>query len=269
MPFNPHLKDALIRRGGEETSHINSVSFQKNKLLFSGTGEMVMGLDGKKHERVKIVLNGKEADDLSDWLDPETPLLMTGKNVVKNIYGTATNCIDICVDILKGLNVEIFTETDSKSKKTAISRPTPRTFDTTRHYDLINSLSEDMKGLEFERLCKPIVYDILQNYEKFRKIEKGPNFIGTPFDFFGFKDDIPYIIEFKGSLHNFNSPGGIQKRRMKELLKRIKGLRVALLQVKLRKSQYRIFYNDDMNILFHSKEAPIEPIVDWINMRVT
>ena len=83
MPFNPHLKDALIRRGGEETSDINSISFQKDKLLFSGTGEMVMGLDGKKHERVKIVLNGKEVDDLTDWLDPETRVLMTGKNVVK------------------------------------------------------------------------------------------------------------------------------------------------------------------------------------------
>ena len=165
--------------------------------------------------------------------------------------------------------MEIFTDTHFKSKKTAISRPTPKIFDTIKYQGLINSLSENMAELEFERQCEPIVYDILQNYEKFRKIEKGPNFIGTPFDFFGFKDDVPYIIEFKGSLHNFNTPGETQKRRMKELLKRIKGLRVALLQVKLKKSQYRIFYNDDMNILFNSKEAPIEPIVHWVKIRTT
>ena len=268
MPFNPHLKDALIRRGGEETSDINSISFQKDKLLFSGTGEMAMGLDGKKHERVKIVLNGKEVDDLTDWLDPETRVLMTGKNVVKNIYGTATNCIDICDDILKDLGMQIFTDTHFKSKKTAIYRPTPKIFDTIKYQGLINSLSENMPELEFERQCEPIVYDILQNYEKLRKIEKGPNFIGTPFDFFGFKDDVPYIIEFKGSLYNFNTPGQTQKRRMKKILEQIKGLGIVLLQVKLKKSQYRIFYNDDMNILFQGKEAPIEPIVDWINTRI-
>jgi len=76
-----------------------------------------------------------------------------------------------------------------------------------------------MLGLEFEKMMEPIVMDILCNYEDFKKVEASPNFRGTPFDFFGFKDGLPFIIEYKGSLKNFSYPGKTQKRRLQELLK--------------------------------------------------
>ena len=149
-----------------------------------------------------------------------------------------------------------------------IIHPTPKQFDNGKYQNLIEGLNENMSELEFERSLEVVAYDILENYERFEKVEKGPNCRGTPFDFFGFKNGEPYIIEFKGSLKRFNTSGETQKRRMKKLRTRVKGLNLALLQVKLRKGEYRIYYNEEMQILFQKREAPIEPIEDWINRRI-
>ena len=148
------------------------------------------------------------------------------------------------------------------------SRPKPKNFDETQHLELINKLDKDMHPREFESACREIVFDILLNYEDFEKVVDGPNFRGTPFDFFGLKDGRPYIIEFKSSLYYFHSPGETQKRRMQELLRRIKPLNLALLQVKLKEAQYRILYNEEMDFLFEGRGAPIEPIEEWIRQRL-
>jgi len=147
-------------------------------------------------------------------------------------------------------------------------RPKPQQFDAKKHERLISVLTENMSEKEFEDSCEAVALDILQNYESFERVEKGPKYLGTPFDFFGFKDGSPYIIELKSSLNSFNAPGETQKRRLKELLKSVKDLKVALLQVKLRKGEYRIFYNEDMEILFQERRAPLEPIQDWIRKRM-
>jgi hypothetical protein len=146
--------------------------------------------------------------------------------------------------------------------------PKPKEFDVDKHNESISELTENMSEKEFEQACEAVALDILQNYENFERVEKGPNFRGTPFDFFGFKNGSPYIIELKGSLNRFNSPGETQKRRLEELLRNIKGLKVALLQVKLRKGEYRIFYEEDMEILFQNRRAPLEPIEEWIRERL-
>ena len=147
-------------------------------------------------------------------------------------------------------------------------RPKPKTFNVDNHVRLISGLTENMSEKEFEKACEAVALDILRNYENFKRVEKGPNFRGTPFDFFGFKNGSPYIIELKGSLNSFNAPGETQKRRLKELLESIQGLKVALLQVKLRKGEYRIFYNKDMAILFKERRTPLEPVEEWIRKRL-
>ena len=147
-------------------------------------------------------------------------------------------------------------------------RPKPKQFDVDKHSESISEFTKTMLEKEFESFCEGVVFDILENYESFEGVEKGPNFQGTPFDFFGYKNGSPYIIEFKGSLNNFNAPGETQKRRLKELLKNIEGLKVALLQVKLSKGEYRIFYDEDMEILFQGRRVPIEPIEEWIRKRI-
>ena len=149
-----------------------------------------------------------------------------------------------------------------------MSRPKPQEFNVDKHERLISGLTDNMSEKEFEKACEGVALDILKNYEGFEKVEKGPNFRGTPFDFFGFKNGSPYIIELKSSLNHFNAPGETQKRRLKELLKSIKGIKIALLQVKLIKGEYRIFYNEDMEIVFQEKRVPLEPIQDWIKKRL-
>jgi hypothetical protein len=113
-------------------------------------------------------------------------------------------------------------------------------FDAKKYKKRISQLREHMDFKEFEELCSPIAKDILENYEGFEKVTKGPQYTGTPFDFFGFKNGEPYIIELKSSLKYFNAPREAQKRRMQDLLNKIKGLRIALLQIKIRKAQFRI-----------------------------
>ncbi|MDM8539218.1 hypothetical protein QUF70_20885, partial [Desulfobacterales bacterium HSG17] len=80
--------------------------------------------------------------------------------------------------------------------------------------------------------------------------------------------DKPYMIEFKGSLNNFNAPGETQKKRLKELLERIEELHIALIQIKLNKSEYRIFYNDEMNLFFDGKQMPLEPVEEWLRHQI-
>jgi hypothetical protein len=122
MPFR-HLKKALKIRDGEESPDGNSISFYKNdgKLIFSGTNEMIFGLDGKKHERVEIMLNGDDLN-LSPWLHEETPILMTGNKVVKNKRGKPKNCINICDDILKDLGFQKYVEPWSKKQSIIIKK---------------------------------------------------------------------------------------------------------------------------------------------------
>jgi hypothetical protein len=55
---------------------------------------------------------------------------------------------------------------------------------------------------------------------------------------------------------------------VQELLRRIEYLNVVLLQLKLRKAHYRIFYDEDMDILFNGTKAPLEPIEAWIRERL-
>jgi hypothetical protein len=125
-----------------------------------------------------------------------------------------------------------------------------------------------MLGKELEAHCTSIAEDILIKYEGFEWIEKGPEHRGTPFDFFGLKNGAPYIIELKASLKSFNTPGETQKWRMRELLHRIEYLNIALIQLKLNKAQYRIFYDEDMEILFYDAKSPFEPIEAWIRERL-
>jgi hypothetical protein len=149
--------------------------------------------------------------------------------------------------------------------------PETKHFDNRKYSHIIESLTEHMDGKVFENSCEEIVRDILETYENFTDIENVNNasgFTNPPFDFFGLKNGLPYAIEFKGSLNNFNSPGETQKRRLRELLERIEGLNIALIQVKLRKSEYRIFCNDEMDLFFDGKEMPLEPVEKWLRTRI-
>jgi hypothetical protein len=147
-------------------------------------------------------------------------------------------------------------------------KPVGKRFDVMTHEDLVRLLEGDAAPKEFEKACRPLVLDILENYEGFDAVEQGPGFPGTPFDFFGFRTGIPYVVEFKGSRFSFNSPGETQKRRLMGLLDQLPEVGVALLQVKVCKGMYRIFYNEEMKFIFSSRTAPLDPIVSWVRQRL-
>ncbi len=145
--------------------------------------------------------------------------------------------------------------------------PLFKKFDRVKFYERIKNLPKNIPGMELERFCEEIVVYILLNYEGFEKVVPGPKFVGTTFDYFGIKDGKPYIIEFKGSQHNANYPNTKQNKRMKMVVDAVPGLNPALLQVRLKSFEYRIFY-DKEKILKINKEYTIEPIVDWINENI-
>jgi hypothetical protein len=146
--------------------------------------------------------------------------------------------------------------------------PKPKSFDAEKHKEVISKIYQGMPGKELEDLCRDIVVDILLNYEGFEGVIKGPDLKGTPFDFFGFKDGDPYVIEFKGSWNRFNLPFETQRIRLRELLERIDGLQGSLIQVSVNKEQYRILYNEALYNLFFYPRVPLKPVEDWIRERM-
>ena len=178
-------------------------------------------------------------------------------------YVSSDQELSRCISSLKG-KVKRQTRVIVGKPKEVPHRAKAKEFNLLPHRKIMSKMHKDMPGKELERLCGDIASDILRSYEGFKKVQKGPKFQGTPFDFFGFKDGAPYLVELKASLSSFHSPGETQKRRLQDLLDRIRNLRVPLLQVKLNKASYRIFYEEEMKLLFYGPKAPIEPIEKWI-----
>jgi hypothetical protein len=142
--------------------------------------------------------------------------------------------------------------------------PKSKPFDPKPYLKTIAGVTTKTPLKEIEKIGAMVAKGILMKYEGFTDIKAGPDFAGTPFDLFGFKNKEPFIIELKASLNSFNYPGEIQKQRMQELLKRIKGLHVALIQLKLKRAEYRVFYDNQMDLLFYGSKMPLGPIEDWI-----
>jgi Holliday junction resolvase len=146
--------------------------------------------------------------------------------------------------------------------------PKSKEFDPKTFSNTIKSLNRRTPLKKIEEKGAEIAKEIIEVKEGFNDVRTGPNFPGTPFDLFGFKNKKPYIIELKASLNTSNYPGEIQKQRMQVLLRNIKGLHVALVQLKLKKNEYRIFYDNQMDLLFYGKKMPLGPIEKWINDRL-
>lgn len=191
-------------------------------------------------------------------------------------YAKSENQLSRCIAGLKSLSTKRQGLKSNGSDQevqgsAAILLPRLKTFESSQYEEIVNTLDKTTPGYEFEKACNPIVIDILKNYEGFDDIidaNARDNFHNPPFDFLGFKNGEPFIVEFKGSLENLNYPGETQKKRLQELLARIEGLNVALLQVRLRNSDYRILYNDELKPLFDGNPAPLEPIEDWLKERI-
>jgi hypothetical protein len=136
-------------------------------------------------------------------------------------------------------------------------------------------MKKESKLKKFEEMCEPIVMEILKSegFEVLKNAnEEGPKykwkFSNPPFDFLGYKSGEPYLIEFKGSLSSVHTPGETQKRRLQELLAKIYGLHVALLQIKLSSGKYRILIDGEMDKLFNGPQRSLDPVENWIREKI-
>ncbi len=134
--------------------------------------------------------------------------------------------------------------------------------------DAIKSLNKRTPLKDIEKIGNQVAKHILRTREGFKKVKPGPTYAGTQFDLFGFNGKKPYMIELKAGLHSFAYPKETQKQRMQELLKNIQKLHVALIQIKLKEGKYRIFYDNQMDLLFHSSKMPLGSIEKWIKDRI-
>ena len=146
--------------------------------------------------------------------------------------------------------------------------PKAREFNKEKFAEIINPVNKNTPLKKIEKVGIKIAKHILRTKEGFKKVEEGPSHAGTPFDLFGYKDNKPYLIELKASLRSFNYTGEIQKQRMRELLGEINELHIALIQIKLKEGEYRIFYDNQMDILFNAKRMPLGEIEKWIKERI-
>jgi hypothetical protein len=146
--------------------------------------------------------------------------------------------------------------------------PQSKEFNKKAFADIINPINKRTPLKTMEKVGVKVARNILRTKEGFKGVKSGPTHAGTPFDLFGFKGKKPYIVELKASLHSFNYPGEIQKQRMQELLKNINRLHVALIQIKLKDGEYRIFYDNQMDLLFYGAKMALGKIEKWIRERV-
>jgi hypothetical protein len=176
-----------------------------------------------------------------------------------------------CIEAIKRKSSLKITDQKEFQKEKPVPIPLPKTFKIQQYKGLISTLKKESVLKKFEEGCSPIVMDILSNYEGFTDVidaNRVAGFTNPPFDFFGYKKGEPYLIEFKGSLKHFHSPGETQKRRLQELLRKIKGLHVSLLQVRVEDGEYRIFLDEELNLFFDGPQMPSAPIEKWIKQQL-
>jgi hypothetical protein len=139
------------------------------------------------------------------------------------------------------------------------------------HYEKIEELKKKLSPKTFEETSEPVVWALLKHegFQNRLNANKKSGYPNPPFDFFAYRDGEPYMIEYKGSLENFNSPGETQKRRLQELRKKYRphNLHVALLQVGFQRGktgEYRLLIDGEMDHLFAGDQVPLDKLEEWI-----
>ena len=146
-------------------------------------------------------------------------------------------------------------------------------YDFSVYRNLIKQLVKKKNNKIFESETSPIANKILME-NGFTRIEyangnKDMRFNNPPFDFFGFKNDSPYIIEYKGNKDSLKGIPQDQRKRQLRIIEEIKGLNSALIQINFKTEKYRILYNDQIDILYPAFEIPMDTIFNWLKRKIS
>jgi hypothetical protein len=144
-------------------------------------------------------------------------------------------------------------------------------FDASKYSETIRQL-ETYTPKEFEIKTSWIAKEILE-MNNFKKVEdaNGSNdlkFNNPPFDFFGFKNGNPHIIEYKGRKDNFARSQKDQRQRQIRILDELNTLKSALIQINFQKEKYRILYDEQIDNCYPAFDTPMDSIKDWITSRL-
>jgi hypothetical protein len=144
--------------------------------------------------------------------------------------------------------------------------------DFSEYRNLIKELVKKKNNKVFESETSPIAKDILRD-SGFTQIEdangnKEMKFNNPPFDFFGYKNDSPYIIEYKGNKDKFSGIAPDQRRRQLRIMDEINKLNSALIQINFKQEKFRILYNEQIDVLYPSFEIPMDSIVTWLRRKL-
>ena len=138
-----------------------------------------------------------------------------------------------------------------RRKNTINNTPKSKTFNISKFKKELADLAKNMDDdLKIQQTAALLVPNILEKFEGFKTVKKGQEDKDGTCEFFGSKNGTRYIIEAKGFLKRFNMPDAKQKGKLQGILNENKNLEIVLLQVKINKSQYRIFYKKDMEFHF-------------------
>jgi hypothetical protein len=111
-------------------------------------------------------------------------------------------------------------------------------------------LAKDMDDLKTQQTAAALLVPyILEEYEGFKTVKKTQEHKGLSCEFLGFKDGARYIIEFKCFFDRYITPDKKQKIEFQKILDTNKNLEIVLLQLKINKSQYRVFDKKYMKFL--------------------
>lgn len=146
--------------------------------------------------------------------------------------------------------------------------PEIRKFDPKPYKRRLSKINEKTALEDLDQVGIKVAKNILKKNEKFKKVKDAPELAGTPFDFLAIRNKKPYIIKSKSGVDQFTYPEEVQKMRIRALLRNVKGLRVALLQLKLKEAEYRIFYDHQLDLILYGSTMPLGPIEQWIRDRV-
>jgi hypothetical protein len=148
----------------------------------------------------------------------------------------------------------------------------PIEFDGSEYRGMIDDLIKKKQNKEFEKKTMFIAKKLLKE-NGFKQIEdangnKDMGFNNPPFDLFAFKNNFPYIIEYKGNKNKLNKIGPDQRSRQLRIIDKIEVLNSALIQINYKSDKYRILYNEEIDILYPAFQIPMDSIISWIKKKI-
>jgi|GEM_PF-375938 len=108
------------------------------------------------------------------------------------------------------------------------------------------------------------ILKLQEGFEQVTPVESRPDLKRCPFQLFGFRDRLPYIIAVKTAANRFVRPADGLVDRLLALARRIDGLNAACMQIKMDRGTYRIFYKETFKFL----AADMKPVENWLRQRL-